>query len=44
MSDRKIGRFLDLFDLEHNLSDEELKIAYRDLVQVWHPDKYSDNE
>ena len=44
MSDRKIGRFLDLFDLEHNFSDEELKTAYRDLVQVWHPDKYSNNE
>jgi nucleotide-binding universal stress UspA family protein len=44
MSDRKIERFLDLFDLESNFSDEELKIAYKDLVQVWHPDKYSNNE
>ncbi|OGE18951.1 MAG: hypothetical protein A3J42_09675 [Candidatus Dadabacteria bacterium RIFCSPHIGHO2_12_FULL_53_21] len=44
MSDRKIGRFLDLFDLSRNFSDEELKTAYRDLVQVWHPDKYSNNE
>jgi nucleotide-binding universal stress UspA family protein len=44
MDDRKIGRFLDLFDLSRNFSDEELKAAYRDLVQVWHPDKYSNNE
>jgi nucleotide-binding universal stress UspA family protein len=44
MSDHKIGRFLDLFDLKGNFSDEELKIAYMDLVQVWHPDKYSNNE
>lgn len=44
MSDRKIGRFLDLFDLSRNFSEEELKAAYRDLVQVWHPDKYSNNE
>jgi nucleotide-binding universal stress UspA family protein len=44
MDDRKIGRFLDLFDLDRNFSDEELRAAYRDLVQVWHPDKYSGNE
>ena len=44
MSDHKIARFLDLFDLKSNFSDEELKIAYWDLVQVWHPDKFSNNE
>jgi nucleotide-binding universal stress UspA family protein len=44
MDDRKIGRFLDLFDLGRNFTDEELRAAYRDLVQVWHPDKYSNNE
>jgi nucleotide-binding universal stress UspA family protein len=44
MEDRKIGRFLDLFDLSRNFSDEELRAAYKDLVQVWHPDKYSNNE
>lgn len=44
MEDRKIGRFLDLFDLGRNFSDEELRAAYKDLVQVWHPDRYSNNE
>ncbi|MEW6143704.1 MAG: universal stress protein [Thermodesulfobacteriota bacterium] len=44
MDDRKIGRFLELFDLGRNFTDEELKAAYRDLVQVWHPDKYSNSE
>jgi nucleotide-binding universal stress UspA family protein len=44
MNDRKIGKFLELFDLGRDFSDEELKAAYRDLVQVWHPDKYSNNE
>lgn len=44
MSDRKIGRYLDLFDLSRDFSDEELKAAYKDLVQVWHPDRHSNNE
>ena len=44
MEDRKIGKFLDLFDLGRDFSDEQLKAAYKDLVQVWHPDKYSNNE
>lgn len=44
MSRPNIGKFLELFDLERDFSDEELKVAYRDLVQVWHPDKYADNE
>ena len=44
MNDRNIRRFLDIFDLGRNFSDEELKDAYKDLVQVWHPDKYSNNE
>lgn len=44
MEDRKIGRFLELFDLGRDFSDEELREAYKDLVQVWHPDKYSNNE
>lgn len=44
MEDRKIGRFLELFDLGRNYTDEELRAAYKDLVQVWHPDKYTNNE
>lgn len=44
MSRPNIGKFLELFDLKRDFSDEELKVAYRDLVQVWHPDKYAGNE
>lgn len=44
MSRPNIGKFLELFDLKRDFSQEELKAAYRDLVQVWHPDKYAENE
>jgi len=44
MRNRNVGKFLELFDLGRNFSDEELRNAYRDLVQVWHPDKYANNE
>src|SRR5690606_16646144 len=44
MSNKNIGKLLDLFDLGHDFSDEQLKSAYKDLVQVWHPDKYENND
>ncbi len=44
MSRPNIGKFLELFELKRDFSDEELRVAYRDLVQVWHPDKYAGNE
>ena len=44
MRNRNVGKFLELFDLGINFSDEELRNAYSDLVQVWHPDKYANNE
>lgn len=35
---------MELFDLDRDFSDEDLRVAYKDLVQVWHPDKYAHNE
>src|SRR5687768_319033 len=29
-----------LLDLDPNASDEELKRAHRDLMKVWHPDRF----
>ncbi|MEQ9618581.1 MAG: universal stress protein [Deltaproteobacteria bacterium] len=44
MSRPNIGKLLELFDLDRDFTDEELRVAYKDLVQVWHPDKYAHNE
>lgn len=44
MSRPNIGKLLELFDLRRDFTDEELSTAYKDLVQVWHPDKYVHNE
>lgn len=35
---------LDPFELEMGFTSEELKVAYRDLVQIWHPDRFGQNE
>ena len=43
-SSKNIGKLLELFDLGNDFSDDQLKSAYRDLVQVWHPDKYENND
>lgn len=37
-------KYLDLFGLSDNFTEMELKETYRDLAQVWHPDKYEHNE
>lgn len=44
MSRPNIGKLLELFDLNRDFSEEDLRAAYKDLVQVWHPDKYAHNE
>jgi DnaJ-class molecular chaperone len=36
-------RLLESFGLSRNFTKSDLDQAYKDLVQVWHPDKYSYN-
>jgi len=33
--------FLNLFDLDQGFTTEELKVAYRELVQIWHPERFA---
>ncbi|MGI9534631.1 MAG: universal stress protein [Thermodesulfobacteriota bacterium] len=35
---------IELFDLDENYTYSQLEQSYNDLVQVWHPDKYSHNK
>ena len=35
-----MDKSLELFGLRKDFSEDQLKQAYKDLVQVWHPDKY----
>ncbi|MBE9028352.1 DnaJ domain-containing protein [filamentous cyanobacterium LEGE 11480] len=39
-----IRKCCDLLDLRPGYSQEDLKQAYKDLVQVWHPDRFSHSE
>ena len=39
----QISACLELFDLPDAFTEAQLKQAYHDLVQVWHPDKHSHN-
>jgi hypothetical protein len=38
-----IDQSLELFELRKNFTTEELDQSYKDLVQVWHPDRYANN-
>jgi hypothetical protein len=44
MDESQIAAYLELFDLPDAFTEAQLKQAYHDLVQVWHPDKHSHNE
>jgi hypothetical protein len=44
MDESQISAYLELFDLPDAFTESQLKQAYHDLVQVWHPDKHSHNE
>lgn len=38
-----IKHYYNILGLETGCSQEELKQAYRDLVKIWHPDRFPDN-
>src|ERR1035438_3554394 len=44
MDESQISAYLELFDLPDAFTEAQLKQAYRDLVQVWHPDKHAHHE
>ena len=44
MDESQLSAYLELFDLPDSFTEAQLKQAYHDLVQVWHPDKHSHNE
>ncbi len=39
-----IEKYYEIFGLKPGASEEDVKRAYRDLVQVWHPDRFSHNQ
>ena len=39
----KINRCIEMLGLKPGASQEELVQAYRDLANVWHPDRFADN-
>ena len=44
MNRNDLAHLLELFQLNKDFTQDDLKTAYRDLVQVWHPDKFTQNE
>ena len=39
-----MSRALEILEVDTNASFDEAKQAYRDMINVWHPDKYANNE
>ena len=39
----KISRCIEILGLKPNASQEEVNQAHRDLVNVWHPDRFAGN-
>ena len=37
-------KLIELFDLDENYTKSQLDQSYRDLAQIWHPDKYTHNK
>jgi len=40
----EVSRCCRVLNVQHGATFEEVKTAYRDLVQVWHPDRFAGNE
>jgi curved DNA-binding protein CbpA len=38
-----IRRFFDILELDRDATIDEAKRAYKDLVNIWHPDRFSNN-
>lgn len=38
------NRNLDILGLKHGASPDEIRTAYRELVKVWHPDRFADDK
>jgi len=38
-----IRRFFDILELDRDATMDEAKRAYKDLVNIWHPDRFSNN-
>lgn len=38
-----IKRFFEILELDRNASLDEAKQAYKDIVNIWHPDRFSNN-
>jgi len=43
MNEMGVRRCLEILDLEKGASIEDVKQAYRDCVNVWHPDRFANN-
>ena len=41
---QKIDQCIEILGLKPGASEEEVNQAYRDLVNVWHPDRFADNQ
>jgi curved DNA-binding protein CbpA len=41
--DMKLREAFQILDLDRNASIEEAKQAYKDLANIWHPDRFSNN-
>jgi curved DNA-binding protein CbpA len=39
----EIDKYYQIFGLKQGASKEEVKQTYRDLVNVWHPDRFANN-
>lgn len=40
----EMNKYYEILGLNPGASEEEIKEAYKDLIKVWHPDRFSDNE
>lgn len=44
MNKNELTYLLNLFDLDKDFTSEDLKSSYRDLVKIWHPDRFAQDD